>query len=350
MRVLVVKTSSLGDVIHTLPALTDAARTLPGIRFDWVVEESLQEVPAWHPAVARVIPVAIRRWRRQPWRALVTGEWAASKKALRERPYDRIIDAQGLIKSAVISRMARGRRAGLDRAFAREPLASRFYQDRHPIARDQHAITRVRQLFARILGYPLPEGPPDYGLERRRFLVKANPGEYLVFLHGTTWSSKRYPVAFWQELARLAGAQGLGVHLPQGDDEERARAGSISQAGAHVRVLPRLCLTDLARELAGSRAVVGADTGLAHLAAALSVPSITLYGATRPGLTGTWGPQQHRLSVDFPCAPCLARVCRYEGDAAVYPACYQTLPPQRVWATLRERLAGPEGTPRSRAS
>jgi heptosyltransferase-1 len=346
----VVKTSSLGDVIHTLPAITDADRGTPGIRFDWVVEESLQEVPAWHPAVDRVIPVAIRRWRRQPWRALAAGEWAAFRRALRERGYDRIIDAQGLIKSAVISRIARGRRAGLDRASAREPLASRFYQDRNHIARDQHAITRVRELFARVLGYPLPEGPPDYGLERRRFLRGANPGAYLVFLHGTTWPAKRSPLAFWQELARLAAGQGLGVRLPQGDEEEGARAGVISQASEHVTVLPRLGLTDLAQELAGARAVVGVDTGLAHLAAALSVPSVTLYGPTRPGLTGTRGPQQHQLSVDFSCAPCLSRHCRYAGEAEVYPACYQTLPPERVWATLLGRLASPEGAPHGRTS
>jgi len=346
MHVLVVKTSSLGDVIHTLPAIADATRRIAGIRFDWVVEEAFQEVPAWHPAVDRVIPVAIRRWRRQPWRALATGEWAGFRRALRERRYDRIIDAQGLIKSAVITRMARGRRAGLDTASAREPLARRFYQDRHHVARDQHAIIRVRELFARALGYPLPESRPDYGLERRRFLGEASPDAYLVFLHGTTWPTKRYPVAFWQELARLAASQGLGVHLPQGDDEERARAGAISQAGEHVRVLPRLGLTDLARELAGAQAVVGVDTGLAHLAAALSVPAVTLYGATRPGLTGTWGPQQCQLSASFPCAPCLRRDCRYEGEAEVHPACYQTLPPAQVWATLLDQLAGPGRAPR----
>ena len=100
MRVLLVKTSSLGDVIHTLPALTDAQRAIPGIQFDWVVEEGFAEIPAWHPAVAQVIPVAIRRWRKHPLQTLRSGEWRRFKARLRETHYDLVIDAQGLLKSA----------------------------------------------------------------------------------------------------------------------------------------------------------------------------------------------------------------------------------------------------------
>lgn len=158
MRVLLVKTSSLGDVIHTLPALTDAARAIPGIQFDWVVEEGFAEIPAWHPAVARVIPVAIRRWRKNLWQTLRNGEWRRFKQRLKEVDYDLVIDAQGLLKSAWLTRyVGKTPVAGLDGDSAREPLASRFYRRAYPVAWGQHAVERTRQLFAQALDYPLPE-------------------------------------------------------------------------------------------------------------------------------------------------------------------------------------------------
>ncbi len=196
MRVLLVKTSSLGDVIHTLPALTDAARAIPGIQFDWVVEEGFAEIPAWHPAVARVIPVAIRRWRKNLWQTLRNGEWRRFKQRLKEVDYDLVIDAQGLLKSAWLTRyVGKTPVAGLDRDSAREPLASRFYRRAYPVAWGQHAVERTRQLFAQALDYPLPESVGDYGLDREQ-LADADPGApYLVFLHGTTWDTKHWPEA-----------------------------------------------------------------------------------------------------------------------------------------------------------
>ena len=154
MRVLIIKTSSLGDVLHTLPAVTDATLQTPGIRFDWVVEEAFAEVPAWHAAVDEVIAVAIRRWKHHPFRVLRAGEPQAVVRQLRSTHYDLVLDAQGLLKSAVIARLARGPRSGLDRDSAREPLAARAYDRRFAIARNQHAVQRVRQLFAAALGYP----------------------------------------------------------------------------------------------------------------------------------------------------------------------------------------------------
>lgn len=340
MHVLLVKMSSLGDLIHTLPALSDAGQTLPHIRFDWVVEEAFAEIPGWHPVVDSVLAVALRRWKRRPVRTLRDGEWARFRAGLRRIKYDRVIDAQGLLKSALVTRMALGPRHGLDRASAREPVASLFYQERHGVPKGQHAITRVRTLFALALGYPLPASPPDYGLERQGFRQTRDPSEYVVFLHGTTWPTKQYPVAYWTELARLAGTEGLRVRLPQGDEAERSRAETIAQAGDHVEIMPPMDLTGLAREIAGAQAAVGVDTGLAHLAAALAVPAVTLYGATRPGLTGTWGQNQGRLSADFACAPCLSRSCRYKGIRQVHPACYGTLQPADVWRALKELAGG----------
>jgi len=164
MRVLLIKTSSLGDVLHTLPALTDAAEAIPGIRFDWVVEEAFAEIPEWHPAVGRMIQVAIRRWRKAPLKAILSGEWTTFRRQLRAREYDLVLDAQGLIKSALLSRMAKGRVVGLDKNSAREPLASRFYQQGFPVERGEHAIVRLRKLFAKALDYELPTSALDYGI------------------------------------------------------------------------------------------------------------------------------------------------------------------------------------------
>lgn len=336
MRVLLVKTSSLGDLIHTFPALSDAQRALPGVRFDWLVEEAFREVPAWHPAVDSVVPIGLRRWRRDWWRALRRGELAAFRQRLRQTRYDLVLDAQGLVKSALPARFAIGPRAGLDRHSAREPLAAALYQRRYAVARDLHAVTRTRRLFAAALGYELPDTAPDYGLHFSRAHDAGR--RRLVLLHGTTWPSKHWPEPYWAELTHLASAQGFEVVLPWGDPDDRLRAERVIKAAGSGELLPRLGLTDLARTLAAASAVVGVDSGLAHLAAAVGAPAVTLYGPTRTDLTGAIGPRQHNLAADFPCAPCMQRSCSYTGASSVRPACFEALDPTRVLALLRAQM------------
>ncbi len=338
-HVLIIKTSSLGDVVHTLPALTDAAAALPGITFDWVVEEGIAEIPAWHPAVRQILPVALRRWRRGWWKSAERTQRSEFNQRLRAREYDAVIDAQGLLKSAWISWSARGPRHALSWSSAREPLSSLAAHHRHPIAKGQHAITRVRQLFAAGLGYECPGTPPDYGIDRSRFLTGPATEPSLVFFHGTTWATKHWPEESWTALAGLAAADGYGIRLPWGNPAEKARAERIATACPQARVLPRMSLAELAGVLATARGVVAVDTGLAHVAAALGVPAVTLYGATEPGLTGTLGRNQIALQARFDCAPCLRRTCSFNGPSPVQPACYQTLPPALVWATLRPILS-----------
>ncbi len=331
MRVLLIKTSSLGDVVHTLPALTDAQRAIPGIQFDWVVEEGFAEIPAWHPAVAQVIPVAIRRWRKNLWQTLRSGEWRRFKARLRETRYDLVIDAQGLLKSAWLTRYVKAPVAGLDRDSARESLASRFYDRRYAVPRDQHALERVRQLFAQALGYELPQGIGDYGLDRAQL---ATPGEepYLLLLHGTTWPSKHWPEAYWRELAERMSAFGWAIRLPWGNAEEKARAERIAEGIAGASVLPRLNLGGVAKVVAGARACVAVDTGLGHLAAALDVPSISLYGPTLPGRVGAYGRSQVHLCASGPDAG--------KGDR-VKP-CFDDLLPERVASELKALLRSAE--------
>lgn len=294
MQVLIVKTSSMGDVLHTLPALTDAMQAIPGIRFDWVVEESFAQIPAWHPAVDRVIPVAIRRWRKHWFGSEVREERFRFKREVQSRQYDLIIDAQGLIKSAaLVTRIAKGVKHGQDSRSAREPFASWWYDKRHEISKNQHAVQRTRELFAKSLDYPLPQGEGDYAIARH-FLSEppADAGEYLVFLHATTRDAKHWPESHWRTLIGLLQESGLKIKLPWGAGHEHQRAIRLAEGFDFVEVLPKLTLEQVARTLAGARAVVSVDTGLSHLTAALARPNLTLYGPTDPGLIGGYGKNQ----------------------------------------------------------
>jgi len=186
--------------------------------------------------------------------------------------------------------------AGLDKNSAREPLASRFYQ--HPVAitKNQHAVERVRQLFAAALDYPPPTRPADYRIDRAALEDNPYTGRsYLVFLHGTTWPSKHWPEPHWRQLAALAAAAGLQVLIPWGNTAEQQRAERIAADNDCISVMPRLNLGTLAAILADAEAVISVDTGLAHLCAALNTPNITLYGPTQPKLVGTYGANQIHL-------------------------------------------------------
>lgn len=294
MRVLIIKTSSFGDLIHTLPAVTDAVKAKPGITFDWVAEEAFVEVPGWHPAVADTIPVALRRWRKNWRRAVVSGELSAFFGRLRAHEYDCVIDAQGLlIKSALIARLAKGPRHGLSWSAAREPAASLLYSHRHAIARSRHAIERIRQLFAEALGYSYDPLRLDYGIGGAHLSSPLDDVGYWVFLHGTTWPTKRLADEQWIALGKIAAAQGHRIYLPWGNAAEKRTAEIIATHCSNAQVLPRLSLTALAGILAQARGVIGVDTGLAHLGAALDIPGVTLYSVTFPALTGARGSHQY---------------------------------------------------------
>ncbi|MFJ3521872.1 lipopolysaccharide heptosyltransferase I [Pseudomonas sp. NPDC090203] len=352
MRVLLIKTSSLGDVIHTLPALTDAARAIPGIQFDWVVEEGFAEIPTWHPAVAGVVPVAIRRWRKNLWQTFKNGQWRQFKQRLRDTRYDLVIDAQGLLKSAWLTRYVKAPIAGLDKDSAREPLAARFYDRTYAVARGQHAVERTRQLFAQALGYQVPQGVGDYGLDRSRLLDAERAAPFVLFLHGTTWATKHWPELYWRQLAERMIAQGLEVRLPWGNPVEKARAERIAQGLDKAQVLPKLNLAGVAKVLASAQGCVAVDTGLGHLAAAMDVPTLSLYGPTNPGLSGAYGKSQVHLAGDYPaCAPCLQKKCTYRPDASdqrrfdterEWPLCFTRLSPERVATELVALLPAKE--------
>jgi heptosyltransferase-1 len=338
MRVLLIKTSSMGDLIHTLPALTDAGNALPNISFDWIAEESFAEIPLWHPRVNKVIPVALRRWRKNIFSTKTRAEWRQFRAQLAAQDYDVILDAQALVKSAFLAYFAKGQRVGLDWGSAREALASLVYQKKHTVNFYQHAVVRMRTLFSLALGYPLPATAPDFGLDKP--LLRATPDEtnYVVFLHGTTWTTKLWPETYWVQLAQLAAAAGYRIKISGGSEEEIARAHRIAAQCSAVDVMPRLQISTMGKLLASAKAAIAVDTGFGHLAGALGIPTISLYGATNAAYTGALGPQATNLSTQFPCSPCLSRTCTYKTSSAVTPACYTTLPPELVWQKVQNNL------------
>ena len=283
-KLLFVKTSSLGDVVHQLPAVSDAAANLGQPRIDWVVEEPFAAIAAMHPAVRRVIPVKLRRWRSAWWRGATWSEIGAFRATLREERYDAIVDTQSLVKSALVSLCALGARHGMDAASAREPLAARFYDRRHAVPRGLHAVERNRRLAAAALGYALA-GPPHYGLDAG-IEAEAPSEPYAVFLTMTSRADKLWSEASWSELGR---ALGMRVVLPWGTEAERARAARIAATLAPAVVPPRMTLEQLARLFARAEVVVGVDTGLTHLAAALGARTVGLYCGSDPALTGLYG-------------------------------------------------------------
>lgn len=338
MRVLLIKTSSMGDIIHTLPALTDAGHAIPGITFDWVVEDSFAEIPHWHPQVADVIPVALRRWRRGIFSRDTRAGWRRLRQRLHAHHYDLILDAQGLVKSAFLTFFTKGVRAGLNFKSAREALASFAYQRKCNVNFHQHAIIRMRDLFSQALQYPLPNRAPDFCLDRERLRETKQDEKYLVFLHGTTWTTKQWPETYWIQLAELVAAAGYRIKISGGNQEEVARAERIAKHNSAIDVLPRLEISAMAKLLANAKAAVAVDTGFGHLAAALDLPLVSLYGSTNPEFTGALGNSSIHLAADFPCAPCMGRTCTYQATSTVTPACYTTLPPTRVWEAVRSLL------------
>lgn len=331
----------MGDVVHTLPALSDAAKADPLIRFDWAVDEAFAQIPAWHRNVENVFPVALRRWRGDLISSQDRDEVRAFLKMLRSEPYDFVIDLQGEFKSALIARLARGVRCGYDGASAREWGAHVSYRRKFSVPKGAHSMSRMRRLLSQALSYSYDAERTDYGIERDRLLPA--PVElkqpYVVFVHSTSWESKNWPEQYWRELAVKITAAGFAVVMPWGSEPERERAERIAGEDQRRIVLPRLSISEKAWIINRAAATVGLDTGLSHIAAALGVPSVTLYGATDPNLCGTIGENQIQVASHFECVRCHETECTF-ADATFKPACFEEIRAEQVWTQLQSAIAG----------
>lgn len=288
MRLLIVKTSSMGDVVHALPVVADVLRHDPGARIDWLVEAAFAPIPQLHPGVQRVLPMAWRKWRR----ALLSGStWRAMRELraeLRREPYDLVLDLQGLVKSAVWARQAHGPVAGYDRRSAREPAAAWAYQRRAAVAKDLHAVQRCRLLAATLLGYQAPTTAPDFGLR------PPPPGwgpkaPYAVLIPNASRKEKLWPERHWVSVGKRLRERGMVPIVLWGAEAEQTLAERIA-ADCEGDVPPFLRVGEMAAVLGRARQVVGLDTGFTHLAAALGRPTLGIYCDHEPGLAGITGP------------------------------------------------------------
>ena len=290
MRILLVKTSSLGDVVHNLPVVTDLKARMPDAIIDWVVEESFVDIPRLHPAVRSVIPVALRRWRKALFNASTWREMRAFRRDLRAQAYDIVLDTQGLIKSGLITTQARmapgGQRCGYSREVAREGLAAYCYAATFTIPVSAHAVERNRWLAAAAFDYAL-DTPLDYGIAAPKLRADWQAQQpCAVLLTGTSRADKLWPEADWIRLGQALAEHGLISLLPAGSDEERARAHRLALKIPGSIITPPLQVKELAGLFARATIVVGLDSGLTHLAAALGKPTVGLFCGSDPDLTG----------------------------------------------------------------
>jgi heptosyltransferase-1 len=288
-RILLVKTSSLGDVIHNLPVVSDILANLPDAAIEWVCEAPYADLVALHPGVRRALPVNLRHLRENYFSPGAWREFFANKRDIGREHYDLIIDTQGLVKSAWIATFASGIRAGYEWSSAREPLASWLYQRTFSVAKGQHAVIRNRQLAAQALGYQIADAA-DYGLRvsAARFHWLGDL-RYAVFLHSTSRADKMWPEHHWIAFGMRLAAQDFQIVLPWGTEAEKRTSEGLAAMMPNAIVAPRLALSEAAQLLGQAALVLGVDTGLAHLAVAVGTPTIGIYTATRTELTGLYG-------------------------------------------------------------
>lgn len=283
--VLIVRPSSLGDVVYALAIAVDIAHAAPGTAIDWIAEEAFVELPALSPFVRRTIPLGFRRWRQTPFRPRTWREAIAFRNHLRSERYAAVLDLQEQVKGALIASIARGPRHGFSRNTIREPVATLLHDFHHEVPATLHFVERCRALAAAALGYEV-SGPPCWALKPETCVAAIPHGRYVVALHATSRDGKLWPVERWRALVRWFADTGLCTLLPWGNDIERARSERIAKDLERATVPPRQSLSALAALLARAELCVGVDTGLTHLAAVLATPTVAIFTETDPALAG----------------------------------------------------------------
>lgn len=294
LKLLIVKTSSMGDVVHTLPAVSDLIANCPGVQIDWLVEAPFAAIAQLHPGVRRVWPMAWRKWRGKLASAATWRAMGALRDELRAQRYDLALDLQGLVKSALWGRQVGAPLVGFDRASAREPLATLFYSATMPVPKGLHAVERSRQLASMHLGYPMPATPPRFELKPPRPAWPA-PERYAALIPNASRPEKLWPEARWVAVGRRLHNAGLTPLVLWGSEAEQTMAERIA-ADCGGTVPPFLKVGEMAGVLAGATLIVGLDTGFSHLGAALGRPTIGIYCDHDPGLAGITGPDAERVA------------------------------------------------------
>lgn len=324
----------MGDIIHSLPAVTDAMHAKSDIKFDWLIESDFAQIPAWHPAVNKIFSSEIRK---------KTGlinkirHSVAIIRLIRKEKYDLVIDAQGLIKSAVFTKFAVAKdKVGFSWQSARESIAAVFYKSKYFVETNLHAIDRTRRLFSKALNYNSPKNI-SYGVNWQQFKLVDFPDKpYIMFLHGTTWQNKHWPEKHWLKLAKLINQHGFDAYMTWANSEQKERAYRLAKQSSNIKILPHLSINDAAKYINSATAIVAVDTGFGHLAAAINKPTISLYGPTDPFKVGHDTDKQLSLQSRLACSACLKRKCKLKQlpVGLMFPACMDSINPELVWKKL----------------
>ncbi len=300
MNILLVRVSSLGDVLHNLPIVADIRRHFPDANIDWVVEEGYVSLVRLNPQVRNIIPFALRRWRKKLGDAAVRAEIKQFFRTLRAQEYDYVFDTQGLLKTGVVMGAARVARGGQKVGLANgsegsgyEGISRLFHSKSIPLDPRTHAVARGRLVVAAALGYGV-DTPADFGLpdvsprDPKPGWMPAEP--YAVYFHGTARDAKKWAPANWIALGHALSP--MPILLPWGSPKEKAEAETLAASLPNARVLPQLSMADAVLLARHAALAVGVDTGLTHIAAAFSRPVVEIYcDSPRWKTEGNWSPR-----------------------------------------------------------
>jgi heptosyltransferase I len=289
MRVLVVRVTSMGDVVLTLPAVSDMVANVPGVQIDWLVEKPFSAIPAMHSGVDTVIPVQWRKWRTSFHLRQTRQAWGDFRAQIQANKYDMVLDFQGQIaKSVILGWQAHGPLVGFGWNGLREPLSSLFYRRKGNVERSLHLVPRSRTLAAQLCGYELPQTAPQYGLRAPTPDWVPKGSRFAVLIPGASRVEKRWPTAHWIEVGLALRAQGFALAILWGSPSELQLAQELASA-CDAEVPPFLSVAQAAGLLAASSLVVGLDTGFTHLAVAFKRPTVGIYCDFDPALAGLLG-------------------------------------------------------------
>ncbi len=348
MKILVVRLSSLGDILHLFPAVSDLRVCFPDAEIHWLVEPAFAEMAGWHSSINKVIVVPLRSHKKKWWK--IPRLMRDLGRQLKAEKYDLVLDAQGLLKSAMLARLAGAKIYGFHADSARESLAAVFYSRTAQVPKGLHVIEKNRQLVAQLFGADVTQaenfGLAEFGQRQRAVSLPEEIASLVkhpsvVLLHGTTWNSKYWPESSWAELIRLLIGQGIRCLLPWGSEQERQRAERLQAAGREfAQLLPRMSLTELMGVLLNASGFVSVESGIGHLATVLDIPGIMLHGPTDPLYSGIMGKSCVHLTSGLDCAPCFKRDCPRIKSQAEIPPCQLEMTPQLVFGRCLALLEG----------
>ena len=328
-KVLIIKLSSMGDIIHTFPAIQDLISNIPNAEISWLVDKQFVDIPSLHPHVHNVISVPLREYKKKPISFFLSPEFKRLRTLAKQQKFDYIIDVQGLLKSALSSLFFRGHRYGYCQNAAKEKRASFLYNTKIFIDKDTHAIDKTRCLISQVFNYRINLDHIDYGLP-----ITHKHDDYFLFLPGTSRPNKMWPQQNWQELQKLITDEEHKILIPWSTQIEYEQAHFIANNSKFVTILPKLTLKDLSVTVAKAKGVFGVDTGLTHMAAAYQRPIISLYNQRTAKLAYV-KTNKHILCVSpIDCNGCPKETCHVKKEPK--PSCMSKIDPKKVWHSMKE--------------